>query len=263
MRKTALRGAEERTGERETVLDVSREHLEALPRPGRPRETSRQPANLLFHPDGRIQISTDVIEWLWPQSPFPNRVPGSVHLKLLVKWSRDRRQAEKLVLVPAGENEPDALAASPVGRREVRWPVVYVMRAAQIMRHIGIYGYARYRAYRTELLKGGRKIGRAVVVDLTGAPLEGRKDDILACLQEWARQATPGEVVPKGRFMAEIKGIAQRLGVFVSKRELESYVRTHRDELAKAGIVFTLSGKTSFSSVMLEKAVPEKPAKRR
>ena len=221
------------------------------------RKVVRQPANVLFHPDGRIQINSEAIEWLWPESPHKDRsgeptVPGPLRVRLFAKWPKGRnRAAEQLVVVAADLEDPNALVASPVGRREVRWPVVYVVRAAQFMRELGIYGHVRYEADKVFFrLQSGRQ-ARALRVDLR-KPVEGRADDILECLREWKAQAQPGEPVKRDEFLKQLAEVARRLGTVITRRQLEDYVRSHKNQIRQLGIRFVLSGKTTFREVLVE-----------
>lgn len=221
------------------------------------RKVVRQPANVLFHPDGRIQINSDAMEWLWPESPHTDEsgeptIPGPLRVRLFARWPRGGgRMADQLVVVAADRDDPNALVASPVGRREVRWPVVYVVRAARFMRELGIYGHVRYEAEKVFFkLRDGRQ-ARALQVDLR-KPVEGRADDILECLREWKAQAEPGKPVRRDEFLKQLAEVARRLGTVITRRQLEDYVRSHKSQIRQLGIRFHLSGKTTFREVTVE-----------
>lgn len=221
------------------------------------RKVVRQPANVLFHPDGRIQINSDAIQWLWPESPHKDKsgepsYPGPLRVRLFARWSREgARMADQLVVAAADSDDPNALVASPVGRREIRWPVVYVVRAARFMRELGIYGHVRYEAEKVYFdLRSGRQ-ARALLVDLR-KPVEGRKDDVAECLREWKAQAEPGKPVKRDEFLKQLKEVAARLGTVVTRRQLEDYVRSHKAQLRQLGVRFVLSGKMTFREVIPE-----------
>lgn len=221
------------------------------------RKVVRQPANVLFHPDGRIQINSDAMEWLWPESPHRDRsgeptYPGPLRVRLFARWPKEGgRTADRLVVVAADPDDPNALVASPVGRREVRWPVVYVVRAARFMRELGIYGHVRYEAAKVFFqLRDGRQ-ARALQVDLR-KPVEGRLDDLLECLREWKAQAEPGKPVRRDEFLKQLGEVARRLGTVITRRQLEDYVRSHKNQIRQLGIRFVLSGKTTFREVTVE-----------
>lgn len=236
------------------VLDQREEGFVELSRSS--KQPTRQPPNLLFHPDGRIQISTGAVEWLWPSNPAAGEsgdeedaYPTTLRVRLFAKWPRDGgRRAERLVVIPASRDEEGALVANPVGRKEVRWPLVYVVRAARFVRQLGIYGHVRYLA---ELVKFRRSDGTevpALAVDLS-SPVEGSPDQLMDCILEWKRQAPAGQPVPRKQFLEQIKQVAGRIGVPIVQRHLEAYVRENRAALRRAGVEFRLSGKTTFKEV--------------
>lgn len=220
----------------------------------------RQPANLLFHPDGRIQISTQAVEWLWgKENPFlkederkkPDEgIPKALYLRMFVQ-GRPGGPPERLVLVEAEQGGKGVITANPVGRREVRWPVVYVARAARFVRQLGIFGHVRYAVHQARLGKGRKKV-RAIVADLTAKPMEGSRDDVHSCLEEWRSRAQPGTTVNREEFIKTLKDIAKERGVPLTRRQVEEYVRLHYDSLRRKGLKFVLSGKTTFKEVVLQ-----------
>ena len=212
----------------------------------RVRTRGRMEPNVRIHPDGRIQISSGAVLALWPANPRGGEsYPGPLRVALYARGS------DELVIAPAAENDPEAFVASPVGRREIRWPVVYVVRAAQFMRELGIYGVARYRAHPVPLrMPDGQRL-RAIRVPLR-EPIEGRRDDVLVCLREWKAQAQPGEPVKRDEFLKQLAEVARRLGTVITRRQLEDYVRSHKNQIRQLGIRFVLSGKTTFQEVLVE-----------
>jgi hypothetical protein len=251
------------------ILDFDK--LRPLKRAGEGRRV-RQPANLLFHPDGRIQISSQAVEWLWGKdNPFLTEtegekspdygIPKALYLRMFVQ-GRPGGPPERLVFVEAEKGGEGTITANPVGRREIRWPVVYVARAARFVRELGIFGHVRYAVRQARVTKGGKEI-RAIVADLTGRPMEGRRDDVYGCLEDWRERAQPGVPVSRDEFIRELKGIAKERGVPLTRRQVEEYVRLHYDSLRRRGFKFVLSGKTTFKEVVLRPSKAAASAARR
>jgi hypothetical protein len=221
------------------------------------------PPNVLIHPDGRIQLNVGVVQFIWGRgNPHAKRdekgrevptVPGTLYLRMYARGStRPGARADSLVLVRAERGEPGAITANPVGRRDVHWPVVYVARAAAIMRALGIYGQVRLPAREITVETEDGRVVQAALVDLRN-PMEGSLDDVGRCLRIWLEGAKPGQVVSRDEFLAQLREVASKEGVPLLRRQVEDYVIVHRDDLFRMGLEFVPSSKITFREVRVLK----------
>lgn len=196
------------------------EHTDLTPLERPAKAWKSEIPNIVVNPDGRIQLSTTAVDRL-----------GT---------ARDRLQAVRLyhddskrylVIERAGVGEPNALRAFPVGRKENRWPQVHVTRAAQALRDLGVFERARYLLTPDPDRKWLVADLLAPLPVVPGEPLE----QIRPLLEQWVRQRRPGEPVGRRDFWHDLQKLATDAGwqSRLLQRQLEGYLRAHRDELAK------------------------------
>lgn len=198
--------------------DIRRSELVALPREAKAQPTGTP--SMLVNPDGRIQLNTAAMDRLGT----PEDRPRAIRLY----GTRDERY---LVLERAEPDDPHAIRLFPVGRREDRWPMVHVARAAPLLRLLGITNRARYT-----LMWDPRR--RWFVADLTrpepvapGAP----RDEIRELLELWAaRPDTPREhPLSRRELYRQVVQAAQSAHrqPRLLQRQLAAYIQRHAETL--------------------------------
>ena len=234
--------------ERDTSWSADELTVLSHTRRSKPISAKRAPANVLFTPDGRMQLSSGAMQELWGEhGPFKDREAGPLRVRLMAKFDGDVPRV--LLIAQAPEGGDDTIAIGPVGRKEVRWPVVYVARAASIVRQLGIYGRVRYPVRKVKVRMPDGKSADALEVDLSAKPMSGSPNQLRDWLLAWRDQASPGRKYTRDELVEWVRKQASREGVPPTPRMVDQYVRTHLQQLERQGMRFTLVGKTTFSDV--------------